>query len=343
MTMERLLDILKIEILGNPLEGWLIFLVVLPALIFGVRKSVKILCASLRALTQRTAAHFDDFVVEVCEKYISPMLYVGAFTLAVKPLVLHPEVDRAVHALMVAVLTFQGIRLLAAFTVYFVERTWLKRETKKGGTIASKSILTVLQIGIWAVGFVFLLDNLGFNVSAIVAGLGISGIAVALAAQTILGDLFNYFVILLDRPFQEGDFIVVGDLMGTIENIGVKTTRIRSIGGEEVIISNSNLTSSRIRNYRRMRRRRVEFGLFVNHETALDQLKKIPPMIGKIIEGVEGAQFDRAHFKEFSEKGFLIDTVYYVLDADFNKRMDVQQAINLAIKEGLDNEGIKFV
>lgn len=341
--MEKLLGVLEIEILGNTLQRYLMFLVVFLGLIFFLRKFGKIFLCSLKKFTQKTSIQFDDFILEVCEKNIFPLLYAGSFYLASKQLIFRSSTDRLIDSLMVIVLAVQGIRLAASFAVYFLETTWLKKQTQKGGTLASKSVLSLLRVIIWGVGLVFLLDNLGFNVSAIVAGLGIGGIAVALAAQTILGDLFNYFVILFDRPFREGDFIVVGDFMGEIENIGVKSTRIRSLGGEEVIVSNSNLTSSRIRNYRKMSRRRAEFVLRVSHQTALEKVRKIPPMIREIIQKIEGTKFERAHFKEFTDAGLLIEAVYYVLDTDFNKRMDIQQEINLAVKEAFEKEGIKFV
>jgi len=137
-------------------------------------------------------------------------------------------------------------------------------------------MLTIIRIAVWAVVLVLILDNLGFNVSAIIAGLGIGGIAIALAAQTILGDLFNYFVIFFDKPFKEGDFIILDDYLGTIEHIGIKSTRIRSLGGEQLVLSNSDLTSSRLRNYKRMKRRRIVFSLGLVYQTTLEQMKKAP-------------------------------------------------------------------
>ncbi|MCX7765301.1 MAG: mechanosensitive ion channel family protein, partial [Candidatus Sumerlaeia bacterium] len=173
-------------------------------------------------------------------------------------------------------------------------------------------------------------------------GLGIGGVAVALAAQAILGDLFSYFAILFDRPFEVGDFIIIGDLSGTVEYIGLKTTRIRSINGEQVVIANTDLTNSRIRNYKRMERRRVVFRIGVRYETNLEQLKEIPVLIKNIISQIPEATFDRAHFFSYGDFSLVFEIVYFVNDRDYYKYMDIQQQINLKIKEEFARRQIKF-
>ena len=186
------------------------------------------------------------------------------------------------------------------------------------------------------------MDNMGFEISAVVTGLGIGGIAVALAAQTILGDLFNYFVIIFDQPFKAGDFIVVDGKMGVVEKIGIKTTRITSISGEQIILSNTDLTKSRIHNYKQMERRRIEFGFGVKYSTDPEKLERIPAMVREIIEGIDGAEFDRAHFKNFGDSSLDIVVVYYVKTSDYISYMDIQQEINLAIFRKMKNEGVSF-
>ena len=137
---------------------------------------------------------------------------------------------------------------------------------------------------------------MGIQILPLVAGFGIGGIAIALAAQNILGDLFGYFIIFFDHPFEIGDFIIIDDYRGTIESIGIKTTRIRSLGGEELIFSNTNLVNSRLRNYKRMKKRRVLFRFGVIYQTTLEQLKEIPTIVGEIIKQAYGATLDRVHF-----------------------------------------------
>jgi small-conductance mechanosensitive channel len=195
---------------------------------------------------------------------------------------------------------------------------------------------------IWGMAIIFLLDNLGFKISTVVAGLGIGGVAVALASQAVLKDLFSYFTILLDHPFEVGDFLILDQYMGVVEYIGIKTTRLRSLGGEQIIISNADLTDSRVRNYKRMDRRRVLFQVGVTYQTGMDELKEIPQIAKSVIEGIEETSFDRAHFASYGDFSLIFEIVYYVLDRDYNKYMDIQQEINLKLNEEFGKRGIEF-
>lgn len=187
-----------------------------------------------------------------------------------------------------------------------------------------------------------MLDQLNFNITALVAGLGVGGVAVALAVQNILGDLFASLSIVLDKPFVVGDFIVVDNLRGTVERVGIKTTRVRSLDGELMVFSNTDLLKSRIRNFKRMSDRRVEFTLGVTYGTPLDKLRRIPQWLREIVKAQPKTRFDRAHFKQYGEWALVFEVVYYVLDSDYSVYMDVQQAINLALFERLEREGVEF-
>jgi small-conductance mechanosensitive channel len=200
----------------------------------------------------------------------------------------------------------------------------------------------LLNIFIWGIGALFLFDNLGYDVTAIIAGLGIGGIAIALAAQNILGDLFNYFVIFFDRPFEIGDFIVVDDKKGNVEHIGIKTTRVKSLSGEQLVFSNSDLTNSRIHNYKRMDRRRIAFTLGVVYETAADQLKAIPGIIKTIIDDQAHATLDRVQFLAYGDYSLKFEVVYFAETADFNVYADIQQDINFKIFDAFKEKGIQF-
>jgi small-conductance mechanosensitive channel len=186
------------------------------------------------------------------------------------------------------------------------------------------------------------LDNLGIEVTALIAGLGIGGIAVALATQNILGDLFASLLIVLDKPFVLGDFIVVGDFVGHVEKIGLKTTRLRSLSGEQLVVSNNDLLQSRLRNFKRMIERRVLFTVGVTYDTPLEKLAAVPGMIREIIESQPDVRFDRSHFKEFGSYSLNFETVYFVLSPEFGRYMDRQQAINLAIYDRFAQNEIKF-
>ena len=186
------------------------------------------------------------------------------------------------------------------------------------------------------------LDNIGVNITTLIAGLGISGIAVALAVQNILGDLFASFSIVLDKPFVIGDFIIVDDYLGTVEHVGLKTTKIRSLSGEQLVFSNADLLKSRIRNYKRMNERRDVFTIGVLYQTPHEILSQIPKMICKIIENQAQVRFDRAHFKEYGDYSLKFEVVYWIQNPDYNVYMDTQQSINLDIFKHFKEAGVEF-
>lgn len=198
------------------------------------------------------------------------------------------------------------------------------------------------RVLVWAMVLLLTLDNLGVDITALVAGLGIGGIAVALALQNVLGDLLASLSIALDQPFVLGDFLVVGEHMGSVEYIGIKSTRLRSLSGEQIVMSNADLLSSRLRNYGRMYERRVVFTLGVTYETPREKLRRIPALLREILEAQEDVRFDRAHFATFGPYSLDFEIVYYVQSPDFGRYMDAQQAINFRIHEAFERLGVDF-
>jgi small-conductance mechanosensitive channel len=289
----------------------------------------------------RTQTTIDDFLIHIFEKTLLPVLYFGAFYLATQNLRLSPALTKLINVLGVIVLTVFGIRFITAIIGYTLKAFWLKEEDPAKER-SLKSINKIIKVIIWGIGITFLLDNLGFKISTVIAGLGIGGIAVALAAQAILGDLFSYFAIFFDRPFEIGDFIIVDNYLGTVEHIGIKTTRVRSLGGEQLVFANTDLTNTRLRNYKRMDKRRVVFQIGVTYQTTLQQLKEIPGIIRNIIEDINDTTFDRAHFFSYGDFSLIFEIVYYVMSRDYNKYMDIQQEINFRIKEEFERRGIEF-
>jgi small-conductance mechanosensitive channel len=296
----------------------------------------------IKGLAKKTATLIDDLLVSILEKKIVPFLYLVSLYVAIQYLELPKTLDKAVEIIVIFVLTIFTI-LISTRLVDFGFSSYAQKVGRTESFENSLSgILKVVKFLIWGMGLVFFLDNLGFNVAAVIAGLGVGGIAVALAAQAVLGDLFSYFSIIFDRPFEVGDFIIVGDLLGTIEYVGIKTTRIRSLGGEQLIFSNSDLTNSRVKNYKRMEKRRVVFKLGVTYNTPLVKLKEIPKIIEKVVENTENTIFDRAHFFSYADFSLVFEVVYYVNSPDYNKYMDVQQEINFKIKEEFEKRNIEF-
>ena len=225
---------------------------------------------------------------------------------------------------------------------------WLERKRRHSMTtdraaIGSLGIIGfIVNVVIWALVLLLTLDNLGVDITALVAGLGIGGIAVALAVQNVLGDLFASLSITLDRPFVVGDFLAVGDFLGSVEYIGIKSTRLRSLSGEQIIMSNSDLLSSRVRNYGRMSERRVVFATSITYETPVELVERVPTLIREIVEAQSQTRFDRSHFARHGAASLDFETVYFVLSADFNKYMDIQQAINMRLHRELAALGIEF-
>lgn len=253
-----------------------------------------------------------------------------------------PGAHRAVRvALLVA-----GILQFASWVAHFFIE-FLDRKAERHAIPISVSALGVVRfIGqglIWLAALLLTLDNLGVNVTTLITGLGIGGIAVALAAQNILGDVFASLAIIFDRPFEVGDAVAVGSESGTIEHIGVKTTRIRSLSGEQIIINNSDLLQSRIKNFKRMQERRVLFTLNLSYETAVEELRALPPAIRGIIEKQENVRFERAHFREHGESALIFEVVYFVTTPDFGLHMDIRQSINLALHEYCHERRIALV
>lgn len=216
-------------------------------------------------------------------------------------------------------------------------------ETGKEDTVRKfRPLIAFISFTFYIIGILFILDNLGFQISTVIAGLGIGGIAIALAAQAILGDLFSYFVIYFDKPFELGDFIRVDDKAGTIERIGIKSTKIRSLSGELLILSNSNLTNSRVHNFKQMFRRRVVFTFGVVYQTKPEQLEEIPKIVKGIIDEYPNATFDRSHFFRYGDFSLDFETVFFVETNEYVKYMDIQQDINLKIYKEFEQRGIQF-
>ncbi|GBE02177.1 low conductance mechanosensitive channel YnaI [bacterium BMS3Bbin06] len=335
-------NIMQITFLQNRILDYLVFFSILLVGILTIRIFRHLVLSRLRAWAEKTATDIDDFLIQGFEKTLLPILYFGIFYLSTRSLTLNAALNKIIYTLGVIVLTLFGIRFLVALINYSIETYLLKKEKDAIRERNLKGIITVIKVVIWGLGITFLLDNLGFKISSVIAGLGIGGVAVALAAQAVLGDLFSYFAIFFDRPFEVGDFIIVGEYMGSIEDIGIKTTRIRSLGGEQLVFSNTDLTNSRVRNYKRMEKRRVVFKLGVTYQTSLQQLKEIPLIITGIIKKINDTAFDRAHFSSYGDFSLIFEVVYYVIGSDYNKYMNIQQEINLEIMEEFEKRRIEF-
>lgn len=271
-----------------------------------------------------------------------PVFYCAIAYAGLKTLVLSTAVDKVLRIAITLAITYFIIRAISAALGQGLRRYLRKQERGEEKVKQIGGLMLLVNMVLWMIGALFISDNLGYDVTAIVAGLGIGGIAVALAAQNILGDLFNYFVIFFDRPFEVGDFIVVDEKSGTIEDIGIKTTRVRALSGEEIIFANSDLTGSRIHNYKRMKERRVEFVLHIGYDVALEQLRSLPGVVREVIEGQSKVTFDHANLTGFQEYSLDLEVVYKVQSPDYNVYRSIHEQVNLALFERLGAMGVRM-
>lgn len=290
-----------------------------------------------------TEADVDDFLLDVVRRTSIALLVLPAVYAGSRALTLPAEMSSLLRTLTRVSLIAQAALWSAAVVDFFLRRYHRRRvESDPAAITTIRAFRLAALSGVWCVATLVALDNLGIDITALVTGLGIGGVAIALATQNILGDLFASLSIVLDKPFVVGDFIRSGEHMGVVEHIGLKTTRVRSLSGEQLVFSNNDLLQSRIRNYKRMDERRVQFRLGVTYQTSKALLARIPPMVHGIIEAAGDVRMDRAHFAAFGDSSYDFEFVYYVLSADYNVYMDVQQAINLAIVDAFEKEGIEF-
>jgi small-conductance mechanosensitive channel len=292
----------------------------------------------------RTTNHADDMLAEVLAGTSRSLIAVVALLVGVGMLDLPDRWSGRVGQLWFIALALQ-IALWANRCVSIgLRRHALKHAATPSAPVSAAATLVSwgLRTLLWAIVLLAMLSNLGVNITAFVASLGVGGIAVALAAQNILGDLFASVAIATDKPFEVGDFIVLGSVAGTVELVGVKTTRIRSIGGEQIVMSNTELLKQTVSNFKRLRERRIVFGFGVSYDTSAEQAEEIPRVVQRLVEQSPRVRFDRAHFKSFGDSSLDYEVVYIVLDPGYGIYMDEQQRINLALMRELGERGIGF-
>ena len=307
--MEELLDQVYF---GNTVKDYAIAVSVALGSLLLIRIFKGIILGRMKAWAAKTETNYDDLVIKVIERFGMPAFTVLAFYWGIKSLTLTEKASQVVEVAVSVAIAFFVIRLLTATTRHLLESYVRRQENGEEKVRQMRGVIFIISAVIWIVGLIFLFDNLGYNVTAIIAGLGVGGIAIALAAQNILGDLFNYFVIFFDRPFEIGDFIVIDDKKGTIEHIGLKTTRVKSLSGEQLVFSNSDLTNYRIHNFKRMDRRRIVFTIGVTYDTPKEKLQEIPEIIKRIVTSQPNRTLDRTHFSSFGNFSLNYETVYFV-------------------------------
>ena len=334
---------LSYQIGQNTLLNFFLALVCFLTISFLFRFFRNFLLERLKKMAKKTKNDFDDFVITTLKGVSLTFYRVIGFYAALKYLKFTPEIDKIINGAFIIIVVFQGIIIAQKFFEYSLLK-WAERSEggmKKNAT-AVNAIKMVGKMVLWVLGVLLVLSNLGFNVSTLIASFGIGGVAVAFALQNILSDLFSSFTIYFDKPFEIGDSITIGQHRGTVKKIGLKSTRIETLQGEELVVSNNELTTTRIQNFKKMTKRRISFSLGVTYDTTSTQLKKIPKIIEKILSKIEVAELNRVHFSTFGDFSLQFDIVYYLNSKDYAVYMDTQQQINLEIKEQFEKEKIEM-
>jgi len=335
-------NILSYSLAGNTIKMYAIFIALIVGSIILLKIFRYIIFSRIKKHAKETNSKIDDLIIDSLQKNIIPMMYVIAIYLSTGAISIGIGVDKQIEHLFLILITYFITRFLISLAIFFANRFWLVKDENNGVNSITILLNMVIRIIIWSISLLILLDNLGIKVSGLIAGFGVGGVAIAFAAQSILADVFNYFTIFFDRPFEIGDLLFIDKFSGVVEHIGVKTTRIRSLGGEELIFSNTDLTGSRVRNFKNMRERRVVFSFGVTYQTPVRKMKIIPEEIKKIIDNIESAKFDRAHFYKFGDSSLDFEIVFYVLSGEYLTYMEIQQEINLKIMMLFEKMKVEF-
>lgn len=309
-------------------------------LIWGV---YAVLTTRIARITGKARNKWDDIVVYTMEKTTTLFMVMSSLYAGLKFVKHSRYIDQYADKIYFVIFMWQIAVWSHHLLDKWVHSTIRKRTLRNPAAASSVSLIQLLtKLILFSILFLFTLSNLGIKITTIIAGLGVGGIAVALALQKILGDLFSSLSIVLDKPFVIGDFIVIDQYMGEVEKIGLKTTRIRSLSGEQIIFSNSDLLAARIRNYKRMRERRVIFNLHLLLETPTDKLKSAVSIIRAIVLSKKKSRFERCHFMRIGQVSVELETVYWVLTDDYDSYMDIHQEILFEIRSAFEAEKITF-
>lgn len=327
----------------NPIRNWIVAAIVGTAVYLILLLTKRIIFNRFKNFAHTTQTYVDDILAHTLKQTNRLFITIIALKTASLFLQLPQTVATGLsHLFYIAFFIQAGIWATSAVTYWKSIYRQENLEDNAGSVTAISALVFIGRVVLWVIVLLLILDNIGVEVTSLVAGLGITGIAVALAVQNILSDLFASLSIVLDKPFVIGDFIVVGDQRGTVEKIGLKTTRVRSLSGEQLVFANNDLLQSRINNFKRMQERRIAFNFGVLYETPIDKVEQIGAIVQEIIEQEPMARFDRAHFLAFGDFSLDFEVVYFVLSPDFATYADVQQQLNLNLMRRFKAEGIEF-
>lgn len=343
MNKEVFVKIWEMFFSGNGLQDYIFFLIVFLALAALLPFIAHKILAKLETISKKHQTEFNNsFIKSIAD--ISTLFFVSiALYASTRHLIMPSLLSFLIKALFLFGIVYEAVKLAGALITFVLEKRLFQTKKEASENKQTSSALKLLiRIILWIIGLTLILSNLGFDVTSLVASLGIGSLAVSLALQNILKDLFSSFSITIDKPFEEGDYIIIGDQEGEVKKIGLKTTRLQAVGGEELVVSNNELTNTRIRNYKKMKQRRVKFMFGITYETPVTKLKTIPKTIEKIIKAIKELEFHSAAFKEFGDFSLNFQVIYYIKDNDYKNYLRLQEKINLKIMEAFEKQKIEM-
>lgn len=324
---------LKVESLTQYIPAILAFVISL----FVLRTALHFIRKRVKKFAEQTTTDLDDTFSEAINALNFPFYFTLSIFIALQFTQLGDPWRSRIHDLIYIVMAFYAIRIAQKFLVYSVEKAFLSKKTNLGS-----GLKIVLISVLWLLGGTVVLQHFGYNVSTLIAGLGIGGIAIAFALQNILADVFASFSIYFDRPFEIGDFIIIGADMGVVKKIGIKSTRITTLQGEELVVSNSELTTARIRNFKQMEERRILLNIGVIYETPVEKLRLAKQIISETISSQEHVRLDRVHLKTLAADSLVFETVFYIDSQDYLTYAEANESINFELLERFSKAGIEF-
>ncbi|MDD2354003.1 MAG: mechanosensitive ion channel family protein [Patescibacteria group bacterium] len=341
--MEDIINkILSFNFYGNSGKDYLLALAVFAICLLILLIVKKVILARLHKIAKRTKNNYDDTLIGIIFKIKSFFYLVISLYLASNFLNLSNFLSKAIYLLFILVIVYEGIKASSYLLKVLAYKAIKRNDDDSQAQSTVKTLNVFIQIILWSLGLLLILANMGVNITSLIAGLGIGGIAVALALQNILADIFSSFSILIDKPFKVGDFIKVSADMGTVEKIGIKTTHLRTLDGQLLIISNQELTKARVENFQKLHRRRALFNLGIVYETSRVQLESIPKIIASIVDKQEKANLDRCHFKSYGDFSLNFEVSIFIDVKSYNDFLDILEKINLDIFSQFNEQGISF-
>ena len=334
-------EILSYTFFGNPLQNYILAITVfvVTLIVFKIIKYQVI--KKLRDAADKTSADIDDVMIKIVDKIGWHFYVFFAVYLAINFVQLPPVIITVFSYATPIIVVFIIVRSLQQFVNYGIQKVTKEKDPENGGSIAN--IVGRISKGLlWSLAFLYIITLFGYDITTIVASFGVAGVVLAFGLQHVLSDIFASFSIFFDKPFNIGDFIIVGDNLGVVKKVGMRSTRIQSLWGQEIVIPNQELTSAQIHNYKKMEKRRIQFKYGLIYDTSSEKLEKALEITKQVISSIELVDFDRVHFKEYGDFSLNFEVVYYVNTSDYNKYMDIQQEINLKLKKQFETEKIEF-